>query len=303
MKNILLLFVFLILFVQCTHTSKQDYNSVLIEEQKTPQEDIISTLRQISSINEEDFVFLSEKMTKVIKNYKAIKHKLTKAEKRIQWLIAQIDLGKQTPSSAIEVEEISENKSLFKEDFDTSQQSQDLQDINQDSNLETNQDLQEINRENNQKTNQNAQDSNLETTNQDVKDSNQKTKQDVKDSNLEATKQKSLQDNQAKTSAEEKRLTSLEKKKLLSESSQANNLFKKAQKLFREKSWQSSISTFQEYRQEHPNSPREAEALFFIADSFKRLEMIPESKVFYKEVINNYPQSDWAEKAKPFLKK
>ncbi len=79
--------------------------------------------------------------------------------------------------------------------------------------------------------------------------------------------------------------------------------FIEAKKLYSEKSWQSAITKFQDYRNKNPKGIYIIEATYYMGESFRYLKMLPESQVFYKEIIKTYPTSSWVEKAKQRLKK
>lgn len=74
-----------------------------------------------------------------------------------------------------------------------------------------------------------------------------------------------------------------------------------AKKFFEEKSYENAISQFQRYRDKNPKGSHYPEATFYIGQSFKNLEMPIEAGVFFKEIINSYPQSLWASRAKKLL--
>ena len=76
----------------------------------------------------------------------------------------------------------------------------------------------------------------------------------------------------------------------------------KAKNLFNNKSYESAISEFQKYRDENPQGPYYPEATFYIGQSFKNLKMPVEANVFFKEIVQSYPQSLWASRAKKKLK-
>lgn len=230
-----LIFVFFILsLVQCSSVSKKEYDSVLKRKSQS-QQDILQTLREVSSLNEQDFAFISNKMKNVIASYKKIQSNLAQAERKINILLAEINLStKKKGNVKVEVEEIAGDDSLFKE-------------------------------------------SNLSLEPKDI--GKETTKNDSKNIEVSGDITKS-------------------KNKTSNDSS-----FKESKKLFLEKSWQSAISKFQNYREQNPESLRQAEAIFYIAESFRELKMIPESKVFYKEILEKYPKSSWATKSKLFLKK
>ena len=71
-----------------------------------------------------------------------------------------------------------------------------------------------------------------------------------------------------------------------------------AKNLFEKKSYEKAISQFQKYRDKNPKGNYYPEATFYIGQSFQNLKMPIEAKVFFKEIIQFYPQSLWASRAK-----
>ena len=208
--------IFCLFFIQCTSLKKADYNSVL-ENKTSSQGDILTTLREISSLSADDFSFMTDKMKNIVRNYKTIEKKLTLVEEKVDRLIVKAQsITNSEKDSKIEIEELSED-ALFKKDS--------------------------------------AEDS-------------EKSEQNI------STTEESQSD-----------------------------LFEEARALYREKSWQSAISKFEQYREENPKSLRQPEAIFYIAESFKNLSMLPESHIFYREVITKYPDTSWAKQSKKILKK
>ncbi|MGI9548986.1 MAG: tetratricopeptide repeat protein [Bdellovibrionales bacterium] len=131
----------------------------------------------------------------------------------------------------------------------------------------------------------------------------------VQDSNVKIETEKMPKDlfntQTIPVSSSEKKEESSKKKnpkdRKLKDSKEAS--FTEGKKLFSEKSWQSAISKFQDYIDKNPKGIYAIEAYYYIGESFKSLEMLPEARVFYKEVIKNYPESSWALKAKKRIKK
>lgn len=75
-----------------------------------------------------------------------------------------------------------------------------------------------------------------------------------------------------------------------------------AQEAFNKKDWKQSILNFQKYRDENPKGGKFADATYKIGVSFQELGMKDESKTFYDEVVNKFPKSDEARRAKVRLK-
>jgi TolA-binding protein len=78
--------------------------------------------------------------------------------------------------------------------------------------------------------------------------------------------------------------------------------FEVAQEHFMKKDWKQAILKYQKYREEKPKGPRFGDATYKIGVSFQELGMSDESKTFYDEVINKFPKSDEARRAKIRLK-
>ncbi len=113
----------------------------------------------------------------------------------------------------------------------------------------------------------------------------------------------------ASTSLKEKIVANtnqVEKEKVVQEDSQKKDQdslsFIEAKKLYFEKSWESAISKFQDYRSQNPKGIYIIEATYYIGESFRYLKMLPEARVYYKEIVKSYPTSSWALKAKQQLK-
>lgn len=85
---------------------------------------------------------------------------------------------------------------------------------------------------------------------------------------------------------------------------EANNedFFTKAEDFFKKENWRSAIIHYEKYR-EHKGKkdPLYKKATFQIGLCFKELKMETESNVFFREIINSYPQSPEAKQAKEFL--
>ena len=79
--------------------------------------------------------------------------------------------------------------------------------------------------------------------------------------------------------------------------------FREAQDFFDERNWESAIAKFEEYRR---NTSKEKlgyrQATLRIGEAFKNLKLKEESKVFFNELIQSYPESQEAKKAKTLLK-
>lgn len=80
------------------------------------------------------------------------------------------------------------------------------------------------------------------------------------------------------------------------------NSFDAAADDFANKQWKEAIVSFEKYRSMNPNGKKYAEATYKMAASFQELGLKTEAKAFYSEVVEKYPKSEWAQKAKQTLK-
>ena len=80
------------------------------------------------------------------------------------------------------------------------------------------------------------------------------------------------------------------------------NSFDSAANEFSKKNWKESIVSFEKYRTLNPKGKRYGEATYKIGYSFQELGMTAESRAFYNEVIEKFPKTDWAQKARDRLK-
>jgi len=71
---------------------------------------------------------------------------------------------------------------------------------------------------------------------------------------------------------------------------------------FEKKHWKEAITSFDTYRSKYPTGKRYAEATYKIGVSFGELGMKSEAKTFFSEVVDKFPKSEWAKKAKLRLK-
>lgn len=78
--------------------------------------------------------------------------------------------------------------------------------------------------------------------------------------------------------------------------------YKVASDFFDKKQWQDAAISFEKYRKANPKGKHAAEALYKIGVSFQELGSKDEAKVFYKDVISQYPGSSEAKKAATRLK-
>lgn len=78
--------------------------------------------------------------------------------------------------------------------------------------------------------------------------------------------------------------------------------FDKAEESFNSKDWKEAILNYQKYRDNNPTGKRYAEATYKIGVSFQELGMKTEAKAFYDEVIEKFPKSVNANRARTRLK-
>lgn len=78
--------------------------------------------------------------------------------------------------------------------------------------------------------------------------------------------------------------------------------FEVAEELYEAKDWKKAILAYQKYRDENPKGKRLAESTYKIGVCFQELNMKDEAKTFYDEVVNKFPNSDQARKAKIRIK-
>lgn len=75
-----------------------------------------------------------------------------------------------------------------------------------------------------------------------------------------------------------------------------------AEEFFDKKDWKQAILNYQKYRDQSPKGKNFADATYKIGVSFQELGMKDEAKTFYDEVVNKFPKSDEARRAKIRLK-
>lgn len=78
----------------------------------------------------------------------------------------------------------------------------------------------------------------------------------------------------------------------------AKNSYEEAEALFAKKEWKSAILSYQAYRDANPKGKNYADATYKMGVSFQELKMKDEAKVFFEEVIQKFPKSPSARKAK-----
>lgn len=88
----------------------------------------------------------------------------------------------------------------------------------------------------------------------------------------------------------------------LESSSKKQSAIEQAQSSFEKKDWKQAILQYQKYRDDNPKGGKFADATYKIGVSFQELGMKDEAKTFYDEVVNKFPKSDEARRAKIRLK-
>ncbi len=78
--------------------------------------------------------------------------------------------------------------------------------------------------------------------------------------------------------------------------------FKAAEDHFDKKQWQDAAIAFEKYRKANPKGKHAAEALYKIGVSFQELGSKDEAKIFFKDVLSQYPNTPEAKKAGTRLK-
>lgn len=81
------------------------------------------------------------------------------------------------------------------------------------------------------------------------------------------------------------------------------NLFDQAEEDFKKKNFRQAIVNYQLYREKNPKGPQYSEATYKMGVCFQELDMNSEAAPFFNEVVEKFPKSKAAEKAKIRLKK
>lgn len=84
--------------------------------------------------------------------------------------------------------------------------------------------------------------------------------------------------------------------------SSALSLFDQAEKYFKDKQYKKAIFAYEEFRKSKPSSQKFKEATLKMGLSFMSLELKKEAEVFFKEVVDRFPNSKEAKQAQTFLK-
>ena len=73
--------------------------------------------------------------------------------------------------------------------------------------------------------------------------------------------------------------------------------FQAAEDEFNKKNWKQAIVAYEKYRELNPGGKSYAEATYKIGVSFQELGMKMEAKVFFSEVVEKFPKSEFAKKS------
>lgn len=98
-------------------------------------------------------------------------------------------------------------------------------------------------------------------------------------------------------------IATLKKNEGAASQSQDRGNYGQAEIDFKNKRWKSAIVGYQQYRDLNPNGRRYSDATYKIGVCFQELGMKSEAKTFYQEVIDKFPKSEEAKKARYRLKK
>ena len=77
--------------------------------------------------------------------------------------------------------------------------------------------------------------------------------------------------------------------------------YRQAESYFQDKKWKQAIFAYEQFRKEHPQSLQFPTATLKIGLSFVELGLNKEAQVFFKEVVERFPKSEEAKKAKKLL--
>ncbi|MYE07788.1 MAG: hypothetical protein F4X95_03450 [Oligoflexia bacterium] len=91
------------------------------------------------------------------------------------------------------------------------------------------------------------------------------------------------------------------KKESKSEKELPENFFEKAEKLFKEKNWKAAIINYEKYREKNKKGDYYKKSTFQIGVCFQNLGMSKEAKVFFREIVESFPNSVEAKEAKKRL--
>ncbi len=287
MKLIHLFFCFVFLF-GCSSSEKHPYNIVIeedvFEKNKNSSSREITYLKNLSSFEEGNFQFITKQMKEVIKNYGRMKQQLAKVEIKLDRFLARqilkkhnqkkheimMEKRKQANESEEEQKQRDEETVIDEEPVPLQEEMTDDTNIFQDGEM--------------------TDDTNIFQDEEMTDDTNIFQDEEMTDDTEETENKAPLKENLPKE-AKNKKSNKQEPSSLM----EAKNLFEK-------ESYENAISKFQKYRDKNPEGKHYPEATFYIGQSFKKLQMPVEAEIFFKEVVQSYPQSLWASRARKSLK-
>ena len=79
------------------------------------------------------------------------------------------------------------------------------------------------------------------------------------------------------------------------------SLFQKAENFFKKEQWKKAIINYEQYRKGNKKGKFYKQATFRIGLCFQKLNMFKEAKVFFREVLEAFPNSDEAKESKKLL--
>ena len=91
------------------------------------------------------------------------------------------------------------------------------------------------------------------------------------------------------------------KKEAKTEEDKPETFFEKAEKSFKEENWKAAIINYEKYREINKKGSFYKQSTLQIGVCFLNLGMHKEAKVFFREVVESFPNSIEAEKAKKLL--
>lgn len=80
-------------------------------------------------------------------------------------------------------------------------------------------------------------------------------------------------------------------------------VLEQAKEHFKNKRWKQAIFAYEEFRKQNPQSNKFEEATLNIGLSFQNLDLKEEARVFLQEVVDRFPRSESARKAKQALQR
>ena len=303
MKEILLLLSLCFLF-SCVSSEKEDYDSLTSAEYRKDlqMKRNVAYLEEISQLKESSFEFISKQMKDMIQDYERMKGQLKKIERKLDQSLNLTPVKKETFQFEKETNKnnivlTKKNKEqvvvslysiedytrlmaqILRGEYDISEEEKEKLLTSLKKQMTAKRDLEDI-----------EPSSEIEFI--EIED-----REDLDgDSLLEEDKTDEFEENQ------EDDIERNREDGIFEEEEDTSSLIS-AKKHFQEQSYETAISEFQKYRNKNPDGAHYSEATFYIGESFEKLKMPIEAKVFFKEIVQSHPKSLWASRAKKFLKK